>query len=282
MIDYFADITTNVRIALAEDLGHGDRQGDLTAELIPAETQAQARVIVRENAIICGQAWFNEVFNQVDPDVKITWHCQDGDQVEADQLLCEIQGQARAILTAERSALNFLQTLSATATATARYVTALGDSTTELLDTRKTLPGLRLAQKYAVKCGGGRNHRLGLYDAILIKENHIMACGGIAQAVKQAKKQHPSVLVEVETENLDELRQALEAQADIIMLDNFSIDMINQAVKLNNGQAKLEVSGNVELDQLAMLGSTGVDFISTGAITKHIRAIDLSMRFNFV
>jgi len=278
MIDYFADLTKNVYQALAEDLG----TGDLTAQLISPETQAHARVIVRENAVLCGQAWFNQVFNQVNPHIKIIWHCQDGDRVEADQLLCEIHGQARAILTAERSALNFLQTLSATATITASYVAALGNSKTQLLDTRKTLPGLRLAQKYAVKCGGGRNHRFGLYDAILIKENHIMACGGLIQAVQTAKQQQPDVLVEVETESLDEVQQALDAKADIIMLDNFSIEMIEQAVKLNNNQAKLEVSGNVEIEQLARLAATGVDYISTGAITKHIRAIDLSMRFHFV
>ncbi|WP_044406453.1 carboxylating nicotinate-nucleotide diphosphorylase [Thiomicrospira microaerophila] len=285
---YFTDLDQNVRQALAEDLG----TGDITANLIPAGKQAQARVIVREEAIICGLAWFNQVFKQVDPSVTINWHCEDGMRVKPNDLLCEIKGSARAILTAERTALNFLQTLSATATITASYVAALvdsdgdsngvGHSKTQLLDTRKTLPGLRLAQKYAVKCGGGRNHRFGLYDAILIKENHIMACGGLFQAVQTAKQQQPEVLVEVETENLDEVQQALDAKADIIMLDNFSIEMIEQAVKLNNNQAKLEVSGNIEIEQLARLAATGVDYISTGAITKHIRAIDLSMRFHFI
>jgi nicotinate-nucleotide pyrophosphorylase (carboxylating) len=284
MNSYFTDLDQNVRQALAEDLG----TGDITANLIPAGKQAQARVIVREEAIICGLDWFNQVFKQVDPSVTIKWHCEDGMRVKPNDLLCEISGAARAILTAERTALNFLQTLSATATITASYVAALGNgngnghSKTQLLDTRKTLPGLRLAQKYAVKCGGGRNHRFGLYDAILIKENHIMACGGLFQAVQTAKQQQPDVLVEVETENLDEVQQALDAKADIIMLDNFSIEMIEKAVKLNNNQAKLEVSGNVEIEQLARLAATGVDYISTGAITKHIRAIDLSMRFHFI
>ncbi|UQB41439.1 carboxylating nicotinate-nucleotide diphosphorylase [Thiomicrospira microaerophila] len=278
MNHYFADLIQNVRQGLAEDLG----EADLTAELIPIETQAQASVIVREDAIVCGQPWFNEVFRQLDPSVRINWTCQDGDPVKANQPLCEIEGAARSILTAERTALNFLQTLSATATSTAQYVAALASSKTQLLDTRKTLPGLRLAQKYAVKCGGGHNHRFGLYDAILIKENHIIACGGLSKAVQRAKQQNPNVNVEVETENLNELKQALNAKADIIMLDNFNIDMIKQAVQINQGQAKLEVSGNVELDQLAILGTTGVDFISTGAITKHIKAIDLSMRFKFI
>lgn len=278
MNHYFADLTKNVQHALAEDLG----AADLTAELIAENTQAKARVIVREKAIICGQAWFNEVFKHLDDTVLISWQCKDGDSLAENQLLCEIQGSARSILTAERTALNFLQTLSATATVTAQYVAALGKTTTQLLDTRKTLPGLRLAQKYAVKCGGGRNHRLGLYDAILIKENHIIACGGLEKAVKKAKQLHPGVQVEVETENLDEVKQALNAQADIIMLDNFSHEMIRQAVELNQGQAKLEVSGNVEIDQLKSLANTGVDFISTGAITKHLRAIDLSMRFEFL
>lgn len=278
MDHYFADLIQTVRQALAEDLG----EADLTAELIPIETQALAVVIVREDAIVCGQPWFNEVFRLVDPNVRINWTCQDGDAVKANQPLCEIEGAARSILTAERTALNFLQTLSATATSTAHYVSALAGSSTQLLDTRKTLPCLRLAQKYAVKCGGGHNHRFGLYDAILIKENHIIACGGLSKAVQSAKQQNPNINVEVETENLDEVKQALNAKADIIMLDNFNIDMIKQAVQINQGRAKLEVSGNVELDQLAILGATGVDFISTGAITKHVRAIDLSMRFKFI
>lgn len=278
MNQFFKDLTASVRFAIQEDLGNAD----LTADLIEPQTQAHARIIAREDAIVCGRPWFDEVFNQLDPTLKITWHCQEGDAVKADQLLCEISGNARKILTGERTALNFLQTLSATATITACYVAELSGQKTRLLDTRKTLPGLRLAQKYAVKCGGGQNHRFGLYDAILIKENHIMACGNLTQAVTRAKQQHPGVSVEVETENLAEVELAVAAQADIIMLDNFSIDMINQAVQLVAGRAKLEASGNVEIAQLKTLASTGVDFISTGAITKHIQAVDLSMRFEFI
>lgn len=274
MPSFFSDLTANIQSALHEDVG----SGDLTANLIPSDAQAHARVISREDAIICGRPWFDGVFNALDANLKITWHCEEGQQVVADQLLCEISGNARAILTGERSALNFLQTLSATATATASYVKQLQGTNTQLLDTRKTLPGLRLAQKYAVKCGGGTNHRFGLYDAILIKENHIMAAGGIKQAVAQAKTH--GVSVEVETENLIELQQALDAGADIIMLDNFKIEDIEAAVKLTQGRAKLEVSGNVERQHLPRLAQTGVDFISTGAITKHIQAIDLSMRFS--
>jgi nicotinate-nucleotide pyrophosphorylase (carboxylating) len=274
-IDYFYNLTQTVQIALEEDI----RDGDLTADLIPEHTQACATILSREAAVICGRPWFDETFKQTDPRVEIQWEISEGDQVNADQILCKLKGPARAILTAERTALNFLQTLSATATVTAQYVAQLQHSQTRLLDTRKTLPGLRLAQKYAVACGGGQNHRIGLFDAILIKENHIMAAGGIAQAVNTAKMHHPDVTVEVETENLAEVEQALHAGADIIMLDNFALDDIRQAVACVSGRAKLEVSGNVEIDQLAVLGTTGVDFISTGAITKHVRAIDLSMRF---
>ncbi len=276
MPSFFSDLTANIQFALHEDVG----SGDLTANLIPSDAQAHARVISREAAIICGRPWFDGVFNALDPNLIIKWHCEEGQQVAADQLLCEISGNARAILTGERSALNFLQTLSATATATATYVKQLQGTKTQLLDTRKTLPGLRLAQKYAVKCGGGTNHRFGLYDAILIKENHIMAAGSIEAAVTEAKKH--GVLVEVETENLIELQQALDAGADIIMLDNFSIKDIEAAVQLTQGRAKLEVSGNVECQHLPRLAQTGVDFISTGAITKHIQAIDLSMRFSLM
>ncbi|MBE0494096.1 MAG: carboxylating nicotinate-nucleotide diphosphorylase [Thiomicrospira sp.] len=278
MDHFFKDLTACVRFALKEDLGHAD----LTADLIDPQTQAHARIICREEAIVCGRPWFDEVFKQLDPALQINWHCEEGDAVKADQLLCEILGNARKILTGERTALNFLQTLSATATVTARYVAELNGQKTRLLDTRKTLPGLRLAQKYAVNCGGGQNHRFGLYDAILIKENHIMACGNLTQAVTRAKQQHPGVSVEVETENLAEVELAVAAQADIIMLDNFSIDMIKQAIQLVAGRAKLEASGNVEIAQLKTLASTGVDFISTGAITKHIQAVDLSMRFEFI
>ncbi len=278
-LDYHQDLVNNVRQALTEDL----RQGDLTANLIAAAAQLHAKVICRESAVLCGQAWFNEVFHQIDPEISVQWFANDGDRLAPNQTLCELHGTARALLTGERTALNFLQTLSATATITAQYVTAMGsmgDTKTQLLDTRKTLPGLRLAQKYAVFCGGGCNHRQGLYDAILIKENHIHACGGITAAIKQAQTQQPGISIEVEAENLTEVAEALTAGADIIMLDNFSREDIQSAVKLNQGQAKLEVSGNVELAQLAELAQLGVDYISTGAITKHIRAIDLSMRFN--
>ncbi len=275
-INYFENLETTVSIALEEDI----KSGDLTAGLIPEETQAEANIFCREKAVLCGRPWFDEVFRQVDPEIKIEWSCEEGEQVEADQCLCVIRGSARNILTAERTALNFLQTLSATATVTAQYVAQLQGSHTQLLDTRKTIPGLRLGQKYAVACGGGTNHRIGLFDAILIKENHIMAAGGILQAVSTAKKMHPETTVEVETENLKEVQQALEAGADIIMLDNFSLEMMSEAVTLVDRKAKLEVSGNVELSQLPQLIKTQVDFISTGAITKHIQAVDLSMRFS--
>ena len=275
-INYFENLENSVSVALIEDI----KTGDLTASLIPEKNQAEANIICREKAVICGRPWFDEVFRQVDPEIKIEWLCEEGESVEADQKICVIRGSARNILTAERTALNFLQTLSATATVTALYVAQLQGSRTKLLDTRKTLPGLRLAQKYAVACGGGTNHRIGLYDAILIKENHIMAAGGIQQAINTAKKMHPNISVEVETENLNEVQQALDAGADIIMLDNFSLEMMSQAVKLVDRRAKLEVSGNVELKHIEQLVKTQVDFISTGAITKHIQAIDLSMRFN--
>ncbi len=274
-INFFETLEQSVATALLEDI----KTGDLTAGLIPEQTQAQASIICREKAVICGRPWFDEVFRQVDPSITIEWFCEEGESVEADQKLCLIKGSARNILTAERTALNFLQTLSATATSTALYVYQLLGSRTQLLDTRKTLPGLRLAQKYAVACGGGTNHRIGLYDAILIKENHIIAAGGILQAVETARQLHPKVSVEVETETLDEVQQAVDAGADIIMLDNFTLEAMAQAVKLVDSRAKIEVSGNVELHHLAQLLETQVDFISTGAITKHIQAIDLSMRF---
>ncbi len=279
-INFFEDLRINVKQSLNEDI----RRGDLTANLIPNTTLAKASIIAKEAAVVCGQPWFNAVFNAVDADTKITWWVNEGEAVEKETLICEIEGSANSLLTAERSALNFLQTLSGTATLTAQYVALFKGSNTKLLDTRKTLPGLRLAQKYAVKCGGGTNHRVGLYDAILIKENHIMAAGGITQAVTLAKKLHPSIQIEVETENLLELTEALDAKADIIMLDNFSTDLIKQAVAINQQHpqhsAKLEVSGNVEMDRLPELVKTGVDFISSGAITKHIQATDYSMRFN--
>lgn len=274
-INYFEDIELTVKQALNEDI----KDGDLTASLIPEVNQATAKIVCREEAVLCGRPWFDEVFRQIDESIKIEWLKEEGETVQAEDTLCEISGSARHILTAERTALNFLQTLMATATTTAAYMKYLKAEHTTLLDTRKTLPGLRLAQKYAVACGGATNHRIGLFDAILIKENHIMAAGGIKAAVYTAKKDYPEVNVEVETENLNEVEQALTAGADIIMLDNFSLEMMQQAVELVQSKAKLEVSGNVEIQHLSDIAQTGVDFISTGAITKHLRAIDLSMRF---
>ena len=268
-----------VTAALAEDLGQQNAElGDITASLIPASQQAVATIITREDCVLCGSGFVNEVFLQLGNQVSIQWHATDGDRLSANSLICTLQGPARALLTGERTALNFLQLLSGTATTTAHYVRYLEGSNTRLLDTRKTLPGLRFAQKYAVSCGGGLNHRFGLFDAFLIKENHIAAAGSISQAVQQARQNFPGKPVEVEVENLDELKQALTAGADIIMLDNFSTPEIRQAVLLNQGRAKLEVSGNITSERLGELAATGVDFISSGALTKHVQAIDLSMR----
>ncbi|WP_022945432.1 carboxylating nicotinate-nucleotide diphosphorylase [Pseudoalteromonas ruthenica] len=269
-----------VQQALDEDLnGLSPSEGDITAQLIPEQQQANADVITREEAIFCGQELVKEVFAQVDPNVELTFFVADGGKVLPEQRLFNAKGSARAILTAERTALNFVQTLSATATAAYTYSQALANSNTKLLDTRKTIPGLRALQKYAVKCGGGVNHRIGLFDAFLIKENHIAACGSIAAAVSQAKHNHADKPVEVEVESLDELQQALSAGADIIMLDNFSLADVNTAVKLTNKSAKLEVSGNITLATLQQYANVGVDYVSSGALTKHIEAVDLSMRF---
>ncbi|MBL4764083.1 MAG: carboxylating nicotinate-nucleotide diphosphorylase [Colwellia sp.] len=286
------DITATTTWALKEDLGAFDSeeacaQQDITAMLIPENEQAVATVITREDCIICGVAWVNEVFKQLDASLsctdeqatKITWFVNDGQMVKANTTLFELEGNARTLLTGERVALNFLQTLSGTATLTSKYVKELQGSNTKLLDTRKTLPGLRSAQKYSVLCGGGVNHRIGLFDAFLIKENHIAACGGIAQAVATAKKNHSDKTVEVEVESMDELQQALDAGADIIMLDNFTPTMIEQAVIATRNKAKLEVSGNMTIKTLREYSKAGVDFISSGALTKHVQAIDLSMRF---
>lgn len=267
-----ADITSTVRRALSEDIGNGD----LTAELIPADKTDNAVIISRENAILCGVAWFNEVFWQIDTTMRIEWSYQDGDPITPDVPLCRLSGNARALLTGERTALNFLQLLSGTATITHRYVTLIKGLKARLLDTRKTIPGLRSAQKYAVACGGGMNHRMGLYDAILIKENHIEAAGSIARAVQLAKSMQR--FVEVEVENLEQLTEALAAGADTVMLDNFTIEMMQKAVAINDGTAKLEVSGNVTNKTLREIATTGVDFISTGALTKNVQAIDFSMR----
>lgn len=274
------DITRAVRDTLAEDLGGIlDASRDITASLIPAETKGQAKIITREEGIFCGQLWVNEVFNQLGGQVTIEWHVQDGDQLKPNQTLCTLKGPARLLLTGERNAMNFIQTLSGCATTTARYVKELEDTDCRLLDTRKTIPGLRSALKYAVACGGGYNHRIGVFDAYLIKENHIMACGGIAKAIHTAKQLNPGKPVEVETESLEELQQAIDAGADIIMLDNFDLDMMRKAVEINAGRAALENSGNITLDTLRMYAQTGVDYISVGALTKHIHALDLSMRF---
>lgn len=267
-------IEDSVRIAIAEDVG----TGDVTAALCPNET-ITARVICREQAILCGQDWFNETFRQIDAETIINWPCKDGQKISPDQEICTIEGNARSILTAERTALNFLQTLSGTATATHTYTRALNNSATKILDTRKTIPGLRQAQKYAVVCGGGKNHRIGLYDAFLIKENHIAACGSIKQAIQKARAQHADLTLEVEVETLEQLQQAIDHHADIALLDNFSIDQIKQAVALNNKQIKLEVSGNVTLDNIANYAITGIDYISIGALTKHLHAVDFSMLF---
>lgn len=280
------DVSRAVRAALLEDLGDAlttrdqpDASADITAQLIPADRMATARVITREAGVFCGQPWVDEVFVQLGGDVKVEWKVQDGEVLSPNQELFRLHGPARLLLTGERNALNFVQTLSGVATLTARYVAELEGTDCRLLDTRKTIPGLRTAQKYAVTCGGGKNHRIGLYDAYLIKENHILACGGIAEAINEARHLNPGKPVEVEVESLAELEQALAANADIVMLDNFDVAMMREAVAINQGRAKLEVSGNVTLDTLAEFAATGVDFISVGALTKHVRALDLSMRF---
>lgn len=268
------DISKTVAWALEEDI----RDGDITAALIPATQTATATVITREAATICGLAWVNEVFRQVDPEVELEWHVADGDQVTPDQKLLTLKGKARSLLTGERCALNFLQTLSGTATRAKHYADLVAGTGVRLLDTRKTIPGLRTAQKYAVTCGGCYNHRIGLYDAFLIKENHIAACGGISQAVETAREQAPGKPVEVEVENLAELEQALTAGADVIMLDNFSLEDMRKAVEINQGQAKLEASGGVTDQTLRPIAETGVDYISIGVLTKDFVALDLSMR----
>ncbi|KFZ29063.1 nicotinate-nucleotide pyrophosphorylase [Pseudidiomarina atlantica] len=277
-----ADRKHMVMRALEEDLNGLSGDLDITAQLIPPEQQAHGRIITREPAVICGVDWVNEVFLQLGNEVSLQWHVADGDRVEPNQLLCELRGPARAVLTGERTALNFLQTLSGVATLTASYVKHLEGSHTKLLDTRKTIPGLRTALKYAVVCGGGSNHRVGLYDAYLIKENHIMACGSIAAAVSEARRLHADKTVEVEVENLEEYQAALSAGADIIMLDNFSYEDIRTAVNSRSKNVRLEVSGNVTLEHLQELVSTGIDYISSGALTKHVQAIDLSLRISDV
>ena len=271
---YLHGLEGTVRQALAEDIG----SGDITAALVPENQQAQAHVITREAAVLCGQAWFNETFRQVDASVRLEWHVKDGDAVQPNDRLVTLSGCARSILTAERTALNFLQLLMGTATTCQRYARQVAHTNVRLLDTRKTIPGLRLAQKYASTCGGCHNHRIGLYDAFLIKENHMAACGSIQAAVQQARRMHADRPVEVEVETLDELHQALAAGSDIIMLDDFGLDSIREAVRLTAGRATLEVSGSVNEQTLKPLAETGVDCISIGALTKHVQAIDLSLR----
>jgi nicotinate-nucleotide pyrophosphorylase (carboxylating) len=274
-----AYVSQTVALALEEDVG----SGDLTAQLIPAERIARASVITREDAVLCGTAWFDEVFRQLDARVRITWSAADGEGIHADQVLCTLDGPARSLLTGERSGLNFLQSLSGTATVTRRYVDAVSGTSCRILDTRKTVPGLRVAQKYAVRCGGGTNHRIGLFDALLVKENHIAAAGSIGSAVSAARRLNSQVLLEVEVEDLAQLCQALDAGVDRILLDNFTLDDLRSAVQITrqhaNARAQLEASGNMSLETLRAVAATGVDFISVGALTKHVRAVDLSMRF---
>lgn len=269
-------IEESVHTALSEDIGNGD----VTAKLIPEDDFSLATVITREAATICGVDWFEEVFAQLDSQVFIDWDVDDGDRVEPGQQICSLSGSTRALLTGERSALNFLQTLSSTASMASEYVDAVKGTNVKVLDTRKTIPGLRLAQKYAVHCGGGYNHRVGLFDAILIKENHILAAGSIPEAVEAARFHSPDLMIEVEVENMDELQLAIDANVDRIMLDNFDLAGLRQAVDINQHRIELEASGNVTLKTIRDIAETGVDFISTGAITKDIKALDLSMRFS--
>jgi nicotinate-nucleotide pyrophosphorylase (carboxylating) len=269
-------ISSHVKLALEEDIG----QQDLTADLIPITTMVNATILNREPSTLCGQAWANEVFHQLDPHITIEWHFNDGDTLSTDSIICTLTGAARHLLTGERTAMNYLQTLSATSTLSQHYAEATQGIDVQVLDTRKTLPGYRLAQKYAVRCGGCYNHRMGLYDGILIKENHINAAGSVRAAIALAHQLHPGIDVEVEVEDFHEMEQALAGKADIILLDNFDIVALLQAVKFNQGQAQLEASGNVNLDTVRAIANTGVDRISVGALTKDIKAIDLSMRFS--
>jgi nicotinate-nucleotide pyrophosphorylase (carboxylating) len=272
--DTAADIPASVARALSEDIG----SGDITAMLIPADKQATAVVICREAAVICGRAWVDEVFRQLDPTTQIEWHIAEGDLVSPEQRLFTLQGNARVLLTGERAALNFLQTLSATATLARQYADLAAGTDVKILDTRKTIPGLRLAQKYAVTVGGCHNHRIGLYDAFLIKENHIAACGGIAQAVSQARTIAADKLIEVEVESVEELHQALDAKVDVVMLDNFSPADIAALAAIDFGDTKIEVSGNITAETVQQYISSAVNYISSGSLTKHIKAVDLSMR----
>lgn len=271
------EIERNIATALEEDMG----SGDLTAMLIDAQARARARLVSRDDAVLCGTPWFDACFRRLDAQASIRWQRHDGDAVRAGETLCTLEGNARALLTGERTALNFLQLLSAVATVTRAYVDAVRGTRTAIVDTRKTLPGLRLAQKYAVRAGGGSNHRIGLYDGILIKENHIAACGGVAAALTQARTLAPAgVFTQVEVERLDQLEEALAAGATMVLLDNFGLDAMREAVRLNAGRAKLEASGGITLENVRAIAETGVDRISIGALTKDVKAIDLSMRFD--
>lgn len=269
-------IRADVARALAEDIG----PGDVTAALIDPDARARAHIVSREEAVLAGAPWADECFRQLDPDVRIDWRHHDGDRIAADSVLCTLEGNARALVSGERNALNFLQTLSGTATTTRRYVDAVAGTRAQILDTRKTIPGLRLAQKYAVRCGGGHTHRIGLYDAILIKENHVAAAGGIANAIRAARAAHPKVFLNCEVESLDELHDAIAAGTDCVLLDEFSDAMLRDAVALAAGRVPLEVSGSVNMERVRAIAETGVDCISIGALTKHVCAIDLSMRFD--
>ena len=275
-----ADLAHQVEAALREDLG----SGDVTARLVPAAQRVRGSVLTREEAVLCGRAWADETFRQLDPKVQLTWHAADGERLAAQQVIFSISGPARPVLSGERTALNFLQLLSGTATAARRFVDAVAGTGCRILDTRKTVPGLRTAQKYAVRCGGAQNHRMGLFDQVLIKENHIAAAGSLSGAIEAARRNATGVAVEVEVETLGELQEALSVRPDIIMLDEFTLEDMRTAVALNRAQgsvAKLEVSGSVSLDAVRAIAETGVDYISVGALTKHVRAIDLSMRLDF-
>lgn len=287
-------IQANVSASLLEDMRdlsrrhHGEKPAeyqslDYTAQLIPRDKAGSATVITRQDAVLCGQPWFDACFKLLDPDCTLNWLVKEGGAIKAGQTLCEIKGKARTMLTAERSALNFLQTLSATATATRKYVELIAGTQAKIFDTRKTLPGMRVAQKYAVKIGGGENQRLALYDGVLIKENHILAAGGIRQVMSEARNTTPdSISIQIEVESLDELREALDAGAKLVLLDNFNLEMMREAVKLTAGRAELEASGGVNLDTVRAIAETGVDRISIGALTKDIQAVDLSMRFHII
>ena len=280
MTELPADLAHQVEAALREDLG----SGDVTAALVPAAQRVRGSVVAREDAVLCGRAWVEETFRQLDPRVQLSWHVTDGERVAAGQAIFAIAGPARAVLSGERTALNFLQLLSGTATVTRRFVDAVAGTGCRILDTRKTVPGLRTAQKYAVRCGGAQNHRMGLYDQVLIKENHIAAAGSLTGAIEAARRSAAGITVEVEVETLGELQEALNARPDIVMLDDFTLEDMRAAVALNRAQgatARLEVSGSVSLEAVRAIAETGVDYVSVGALTKHVRAIDLSMRLDF-